>query len=193
MTWTTPSSFFSSLSKNLQLPVVTLPALQLTRLPEVEGFEIDELGKCLAQGRSVIITQGRLGAGRCEERGWKARLAEARSAKEDTEPSAGRVEQGAAVVAWYDGRGLAARSDPCPQAGQPFHVIFRCVAGNNGGIYGTDRYAGNPLRFLPRRCQRFLGAGLLGPQPTTDLDNENRLFIAMLHCSNMPPGLAHGE
>ena len=68
------------------------------------------------------------------------------------------------------------RCDRAPEFTQFFNPHFRRIAGDQGGIDRADRDAGHPVRFVVRRGERLVNAGLIASEGAPALQDECNLL-----------------
>ena len=74
-----------------------------------------------------------------------------------------------------EGNALEAGGNAPPEGPEPLDAMFRPVAGDDRAIDGADRDAGDPLRLDTMLGKRLVGAGLIGAERPTALQNEDGL------------------
>ena len=62
-----------------------------------------------------------------------------------------------------------------PELPKPRDPILRVVACDQAGVYGPDRCADDPVGLQAGLMQGFVHAGLIGPERTATLQDENDL------------------
>src|SRR5258705_2683792 len=68
------------------------------------------------------------------------------------------------------------RCDRAPEFTQFFNPHFRRIASDQGGIDRADRDAGHPVRFVVRRGERLVNAGLIASEGAPALQYECNLL-----------------
>ena len=174
-----PSFLNSKLSKYLKLPDVTLdradaePGLQI-----VDAVEIDQPLQRRAQRRGVVIALRLRAALRPQRRRRNPRREKAGHAEGRDQGGAGLVEQRTPAVARGDADSRAPAPKPCSQNSLSRSTRFsRRIAGDDRGIDGADRDAGNPFRLEIVVTQRLIGAGLIGAERAAALQDQHALGL----------------
>ena len=158
----------------------------------VDAVEVDQALQRLAQRRGVVIAL-RLGAARRpKRRRWNAGSKETGHTEGSDQCRAGLVEQGAPAVTLGDGIPRHRRRNHLPEFLQPLHPRFARVAGNDRGVDGADRDAGNPFRLEIEMTQRLIGAGLVGTERAAALQNEHPLRLGRYRCWRWIGNIHHG-
>ena len=153
------------------------PGLQV-----VDAVEIDQPLQRLAQRRGVVIALRLRAALRPQRRRRNARGEEAGHAEGGDQGGAGLVEQRALAVAADDRIPRHRRRNHLPEFLQPLDALSRLVAGDDRGVDGADRDAGNPVRLEIAMAQRLIGAGLVGAERAAALQDEHALRLRGRRC-----------
>ena len=174
-----PSFLNSTLSKYLKLPVVTLTAPTLSRrLQIVDAVEIDQPLQRLAQRRGVVIALRLRAALRPQRRRRKARGEEAGHAEGRDQGRAGLVENRCAPRSpWTIGFHGTGDDTISQNSLSRVDALVRRVAGDDRGIDGADRDAGDPFGLEIDGAQRLIGAGLIGAERAAALQNQHTLRL----------------
>ena len=61
-----------------------------------------------------------------------------------------------------------------PEFLEALHPLFGRIAGDDRGIDGADRNAGNPFRLETDMAKRLIGAGLIGAERAAALQHQHR-------------------
>ena len=171
-----PSFLNSKLSKYLRLPEVTPTAPTDSRVLQiVDAVEIDQSLQRLLQRRGVVIALRLRAARRPERRGRNARREEAGHAKGRDQGGAGFVEQRARAVARRHRIPGHRRRHHLPEFLQALDALLALIAGDDRGVDGADRDAGDPFRLEIEVTQGLIGAGLIGAERAAALQDQHRL------------------
>ena len=71
-------------------------------------------------------------------------------------------------------------ANPIPELVQPLRALLGRIAGDQGGIDGADRDAGNPFGFEPRFRQALVHPGLIGAERAAALQHEHTALASAL-------------
>src|SRR5258705_2585267 len=113
------------------------------------------------------------GAWRPQRRRGKTRRKKAGDAEGGDQGGAGLVEEGTPAVAFRDGIPGYWRRNHFPEFLETPDPLFERIAGDDRGVDGADRDAGNPFRLEIKVTQCLIGAGLIGAESTAALQNQH--------------------
>src|SRR6266536_387828 len=146
------------------------------RHPGVESIEIHQTLQCLLEGIGVVKAGCFARPTRLHPGGHRTRREESRCTTRESEIGAHLVEEIAAVVAERRPTPWRVRSRLRPKLAQPVYASTGRVAGDDGRVNRSDRYAGDPVRMDVCLRQGLVHAALVGPQCTAALQNQGDAF-----------------
>src|SRR6202011_2480618 len=115
-----------------------------------------------AQRRGVVIALRLRRTLRPKRRRRKPRREETGNPEGGDQGGAGLVEERPPAVAFGDGIPRHRSRNHLPEFLEPRDALFAWVTGDDGGIDGADRDAGDPFRLEITVTKRLIGAGLVG-------------------------------
>ena len=128
---------------------------------------------------------------RPKRRRGKARREETGNTERGDQGGAGLVEQGTPAVAFRDGIPGHRRRNHFPEFLETLDPLFARIAGDDRGVDGADRDAGNPFRLEIMVTQCLIGAGLIGAERTAALQNKYALRFRRGRCWRWAGTIGH--
>src|SRR6266851_7242806 len=128
------------------------PGLQV-----VDAVEINQALQRLSKRRGVVIALRLRAALRPQRRRGKTRREKAGDAEGGDQGGAGLVEERTPAVALRDGIPGYWRRNHFPEFLETPDPLFARIAGDDRGVDGADRDAGNPFRFEIKVAQGLIG------------------------------------
>src|ERR1700719_4129701 len=116
-------------------------------LQVVDTVEIDQMLQRLAKRRGVVIALRLRAALRPQQRRGKTWREKAGNAEGGDQGGAGLVEKRSSAVALRDRIPGHRRRDHFPELLETPDPLFARIAGDDCGVDGADRYAGDPFRL----------------------------------------------
>ena len=152
------------------------------RLQVVDAVEIDQPFQRLFQRRGVVIALRFRAARRPQRRRRNPRREEAGHAESRDQRGAGFVEHRSGAFARSDRIPGHRGRNHVPEFLQPVDAFVGVVAGDDRGVDGADRDAGNPFRLEAGTAQRLKGAGLVGAERAAALQHQHTHRIGRRRC-----------
>src|SRR6266567_2411481 len=153
------------------------PCLQI-----VDAVEIDQMLQRFSQRRGVVIALRLRAALRPQRRRRKTRREKPGNAEGRDQGGAGLVEERSPAVALRDGIPWHRRRDHLPEFLETLDPLFTRIAGDDRGVDGADRDAGDPFRLEIEVTQGLIGAGLIGAERAAALQNKHALRLRGRAC-----------
>src|SRR6266404_1631623 len=151
-------------------------------LEVVDAVEIDQVLQRLSKRGCIVIAQRLRAALRPQRRRRKTRREKAGDAEGSDQGGAGLVEKRSAAVTLGDRIPGHRRGDQLPEFLEAPDPLFARIAGDDRGVDGADRDAGNPFRLEIKVTQGLIGAGLIGAERAAALQNQHALGLCGCLC-----------
>src|SRR5439155_2758391 len=148
------------------------PGLQV-----VDAVEINQALQRFSKRGGVVIALRLRAPLRPQPRRGKTRRKKAGDAEGADQGGAGFVEERTAAVALRDRIPWYWRRNHLPEFLETPDPFFARIAGDDCGVDGADRDAGNPLRLEIEVTQCLIGAGLIGAERAAALQNKHALRL----------------